>query len=170
MSTRTAIDIGGTFTDLVYLDETTGQVGLGKTSTTPAHFEEGVVTTVTEARLKDVQFLAHGTTVIINTLTERRGAVTALIATRGFRDILEIQRANRPDLYNLLFTKPKPFVPPRLRLEVTDRMSHHGELHTPLAEERASAPIREAPPQAARANHTRFLNPCPQPAHRKRPP
>src|SRR5260370_40519995 len=124
MSTRTAIDIGGTFTDLVYLDETTGQVGLGKTSTTPAHFEEGVVTTVNEARLKDVQFLAHGTTVIINTLTERKGAITALITTRGFRDKLEIQRANRPDLYNLLFTKPKPFVPRRLQRCVTLRLCY----------------------------------------------
>src|SRR6266567_9565777 len=100
MSTRVAVDIGGTFTDLVYLDEATGRVGLGKTSTTPAHFEEGVITAVTDASLSDVQFLAHGTTVIINALTERKGAVTALITTKGFRDILEIQRANRPDLYN----------------------------------------------------------------------
>src|SRR5260370_2917866 len=146
MSTRTAIDIGGTFTDLVYLDETTGQVGMGKTSTTPAHFEEGVVTTVNEARLKDVQFLAHGTTVIINTLTERKGAITALITTRGFRDILEIQRANRPDLYNLLFTKPKPFVPHRLRLEVTERLSYKRELLPPLA----SQHIRDALAQARR--------------------
>src|SRR5215472_12135557 len=81
MSIRTAIDIGGTFTDLVYLDETTGSIGLGKTSTTPSHFEEGVITTVKDADLHNVQFLAHGTTVIINTLTERKGAVTALITT-----------------------------------------------------------------------------------------
>src|SRR5712692_3261078 len=168
MSTRTAIDIGGTFTDLVYLDETTGQVGLGKTSTTPAHFEEGVVTTVTEARLKDVQFLAHGTTVIINTLTERKGAITALITTRGFRDILEIQRANRPDLYNLLFTKPKPFVPRRLRLEVTERMSYKGEVLTPLAEEDVRAAIAEARRQGAEAIAVCFLHSYANPSHEQR--
>ena len=131
MSTRTAIDIGGTFTDLVYLDDTTGRIGLGKTSTTPSHFEEGVITTVKDADLHDVQFLAHGTTVIINTLTERKGAVTALITTRGFRDVLEIQRANRPDLYNLLFTKPKPFVPRRLRLETCCNRLHNYESQPP---------------------------------------
>jgi N-methylhydantoinase A len=59
--------------------------------------------------------------VIINTQTEHRGAVTALLATRGFRDVLEITSANRPDLYNILYRKPKPFVPRRLRLEVADR-------------------------------------------------
>ena len=165
MSTRTAIDIGGTFTDLVYLDETTGQVGLGKTSTTPAHFEEGVVTAVTEARLKDVQFLAHGTTVIINTLTERKGAVTALITTKGFRDILEIQRANRPDLYNLLFTKPKPFVPRRLRLEVTERMSYKGEVLTPLAVEDVRTAIAEARRQGASAIAVCFLHSYANPSH-----
>src|SRR5258708_27795231 len=117
MSTRTGIDIGGKFTDLVYLDETTGQVGLGKTSTTPAHFEEGVVTTVTEARLKDVQFLAHGTTVIINTLTERRGAVTALIATRGFRDNSKFNLQIEPTSIILSLPNQNPFFPPRFRLQ-----------------------------------------------------
>lgn len=168
MSTRTAVDIGGTFTDLVYLDEATGRVGLGKTSTTPAHFEEGVITAISEAELQDVQFLAHGTTVIINTLTERKGAVTALITTRGFRDILEIQRANRPDLYNLLFTKPKPFVPRRLRLEVTERMSYKGEVLTPLAEEDVRAAVAEARRQGAEAIAVCFLHSYANPWHEQR--
>src|SRR5258708_14653566 len=168
MSTRTAIDIGGTFTDIVYVDEAAGQVGMGKAWTTLDHFEEGVVTTVTEARLKDVQFLAHGTTVIINTLTERRGAVTALIATRGFRDILEIQRANRPDLYNLLFTKPRPFVPRRLRLEETQRMSYKGEVLTPLAREDVRAAIAEARRQGAEAIAVCFLHSYANPSHEQR--
>ncbi len=168
MGTRTAIDIGGTFTDLVYLDETTGQVGLGKTSTTPAHFEEGVLTAVNEAHLEDVQFLAHGTTVIINTLTERKGAVTALITTRGFRDILEIQRANRPDLYNLLFTKPRPFVPRRLRLEVTERMNYKGEVLQPLVEDDVRAAVTEARRQGAQAIAICFLHSYANPAHEQR--
>ncbi|HYL42490.1 MAG TPA: hydantoinase/oxoprolinase family protein, partial [Ktedonobacteraceae bacterium] len=168
MSTRTAIDIGGTFTDLVYLEEATGRVGLGKTSTTPAHFEEGVMTAVTAAELHDVQFLAHGTTVIINTLTERKGAITALITTRGFRDILEIQRANRPDLYNLLFKKPQPFVPRRLRLEVTERMSYRGEVLAPLVEEDVRAAVAEARRQKAEAIAVCFLHSYANPSHEER--
>lgn len=168
MGTRTAIDIGGTFTDLVYLDEASGQVGLGKTATTPSHFEEGVITAVREADLHDVQFLAHGTTVIINTLTERKGAVTALITTRGFRDVLEIQRANRPDLYNLLFTKPIPFVPRRLRLEVTERMTYKGEVLTPLVEDEVRAAVAEARRQGAEAIAICFLHSYANPAHEQR--
>ena len=165
MSTRTAIDIGGTFTDLVYLDETTGRIGLGKTSTTPSRFEEGVIATVKDAGLRDVQFLAHGTTVIINTLTERKGAVTALITTRGLRDVLEIQRANRPDLYNLLFTKPKPFVPRRLRLEVTERMNYKGEVLIPLVKDEVRAAVAEARRQGAEAIAICFLHSYANPMH-----
>ena len=168
MSTRTAIDIGGTFTDLVYLDEITGKIGLGKTSTTPSYFEEGVITTLKEANLCDVHFMAHGTTVIINTLTERKGAVTALITTRGFRDVLEIQRANRPDLYNLLFTKSKPFVPRRLRLEVTERMNYKGEVLIPLVEDEVRTAIAEARRQGAEAIAICFLHSYANPAHEQR--
>jgi N-methylhydantoinase A len=165
---RAAVDIGGTFTDLVYLDEVSGKIGLGKTSTTPARFEEGVITVVQDAELCDVQFLAHGTTVIINTLTERKGAVTALITTRGFRDVLEIQRANRPDLYNLLFSKPKPFVPRRLRLEVSERMNYKGEVLLPLDEDEVRAAIAEARRQGAEAIAICFLHSYANPAHEQR--
>ncbi len=168
MSTRTAIDIGGTFTDLVYLDEATGQIGLKKTSTTPAHFEEGVITVVKEADLRGVQFLAHGTTVIINTLTERKGARTALITTRGFRDVLEIQRANRPDLYNLLFTKPRPFVPRQLRLEVTERVTYKGEILTPLVEDDVRAAVAEARRLGVEAIAICFLHSYANPTHEQR--
>lgn len=176
MSTRASVDIGGTFTDLVYLDETTGHIGLGKTPTTPAHFEEGVITALTSAQtstqsslnLQDVQFLAHGTTVIINALTERKGATTALITTRGFRDVLEIQRANRPDIFNLLFKKPAPFVPRRLRLEATERMSYKGEVMTPLDEDDVRAAVAEARKQGAEAIAVCFLHSYVNPAHEQR--
>ena len=103
MPTRVAVDIGGTFTDLVHLEAESGTVGAAKASTTPHRFEDGVLEALGQADLDGVDFLAHGTTVIINALTERKGAPTALITTRGFRDVLEIQKANRPDLYNLLY-------------------------------------------------------------------
>jgi N-methylhydantoinase A len=113
--------IGGTFTDFVCLDGEGREVALGKGSTTHGRFEDGVMDVLGEAAFDEVEFLAHGTTVTINTLTEHRGAVTALLTTRGFRDVLEITRANRPRPLHLLYSKPKPFVPRRLRLEVADR-------------------------------------------------
>jgi N-methylhydantoinase A len=134
---RVATDIGGTFTDLVYLDEQTGHIGVAKASTTPANFAEGVIETLHKAAIKvpETTFFVHGSTVIINALTERKGARTALITTRGFRDVLEITRANRPDLYNMYYTKPKPFVPRYLRLEVQERMNYKGEVLEPLHED-----------------------------------
>jgi N-methylhydantoinase A len=168
MPTRAAVDIGGTFTDLVYLGEASREVGLGKSSTTPARFEDGVMKVLGEAELDDVAFVAHGTTVIINALTERKGAVTALITTRGFRDVLEIQRANRPDLYNLAYAKPKPFVPRRLRLEVTERMSYKGEVMTRLAEDDVRAAVGEARRQGAEAIAICFLHSYANPAHERR--
>src|SRR5213594_3917231 len=164
MPTRAAVDIGGTFTDLVHLD-VDGQVGLGKASTTPGRFEDGVMSTLDEASLVDVEFLAHGTTVIINALTERKGAVTALITTKGFRDVLEIQRANRPDLYNLTYEKPKPFVPRRLRLEVAERMSYKGEVLAPLDEESVLVAVAEARRQGATAVAICFLHSYANDAH-----
>ncbi len=137
---RLATDVGGTFTDLVYyeVDEATGvldAVRTAKAHTTPGHFEKGVMETLEKTRIKaaDIEFFAHGTTVVINALTERKGVKTGLITTRGFRDVLEIGRGDRPDFFNLLYKKPKPFVPRYLRLEITERMTHRGEVHTPLA-------------------------------------
>src|SRR5215468_8564204 len=117
---RVATDIGGTFTDLVYLDEATGEIGIAKAATTPRNFAQGVIKTIEKAAFdaKQTRFFVHGSTVIINALTERKGVKTALITTRGFRDVLEIGRANRPDIYNMRYKKPVPFVPRYLRLEV----------------------------------------------------
>ena len=79
-----------------------------------------------------IDFLAHGTTVVINALTERKGVKVGLIATEGFRDTLEIARGNRPDFFNLHYQKPKPFVPRYLRRELPGRMSYKGEEMRPL--------------------------------------
>jgi N-methylhydantoinase A len=168
MPTRAAVDIGGTFTDLVYLDEDRADVGLGKTSTTPGRFDEGVMTALEESDAEDIRFLAHGTTVVINALTERKGARTALVTTRGFRDVLEITRANRPDLYNLLYTKPRPFVPRRLRLEVTERVTYKGDVLTPLAEDEVRVAVAEARRLGAEAIAICFLHSYANPEHERR--
>ena len=128
---RVATDIGGTFTDLVCLklDKETGKpigVEVAKTDTTPFKFEEGIMNAIekSDIDLKDVNFFAHGTTVVINALTERKGAKTALVTTKGFRDVLEIARCNRPDLFNFNFVKQPPFVPRYLRFEVEERINY----------------------------------------------
>ncbi|WP_342513572.1 hydantoinase/oxoprolinase family protein [Sporosarcina sp. FSL K6-1522] len=133
---RVATDIGGTFTDLVYVDET-GQIGIAKTNTTPPNFEKGVLDVIEKAEIdtKELSMFIHGTTVIINALTERKGAKTGLITTKGFRDILEIARGNRPDLFNVLYKKPEPFVERHLRREVNERLNYKGETLSPLRRE-----------------------------------
>lgn len=134
---RIATDVGGTFTDLVYLhisEKGKQEIGTAKSDTTPPDYEQGVMDVFNQAELdaSSVNFFAHGTTVIINALTERKGAKTGLITTEGFRDVLEIARGNRPDFFNLNYRKPKPFVPRYLRREVSGRISYKGEELKPL--------------------------------------
>jgi N-methylhydantoinase A len=133
---RLAVDIGGTFTDLVAQDSTTGSVVRAKADTTPGGLERGVLAALSQSGVPAAGITAfiHGTTVVINAVTERSGARTALVTTRGFRDVLEIGRANRPDLYNLAYRKPVPFVPRHLRFEVRGRMSYRGEQVEPLSD------------------------------------
>ena len=134
---RLAVDIGGTFTDLVAVDTVTGAVTRAKAATTPGELARGVLTALGQSGTDPARITAfiHGTTVVINALTERRGVPTALVTTSGFRDVLEIGRGNRPDLYNLAYRKPAPFVPRRLRFEVTERMSYRGEVVVPLQDD-----------------------------------
>ena len=108
---RLAIDIGGTFTDLAYFDEGTGHLTVKKVLTTTEDLTQGIQAVIRSAQLNpnDVDYFIHGGTTVINAITERKGAKTALVTTKGFRDVLEIARGNRPDLYNLRFSKPKPF-------------------------------------------------------------
>jgi len=137
-SIRAATDVGGTFTDLVYFftDPDTGkqEVVTAKADTTPPDFERGVLEVLSKggAPLSEIVHLAHGTTVVINALTERKGVPTGLITTEGFRDALEIARGNRPDFFNLHYVKPPPFVPRRLRREVPGRLGQDGQERHPL--------------------------------------
>ncbi len=143
---RVATDIGGTFTDLVCFSQKNGKTEIvtTKTDTTPGKFEEGIMNAIEKRSLdlKQIDFFAHGTTVVINALTERKGDKTALITTKGFRDVLEIARANRPDLFNFNFVKQPPFVPRYLRLEVDERMDYKGNVITPLNTENLSEIIQ----------------------------
>jgi N-methylhydantoinase A len=164
---RVASDIGGTFTDLAYLDETTGEVGTTKVATTPPSFAKGVVETLRKAELNvpDTGFFVHGSTIIINALTERKGSKTGLITTKGFRDVLEITRANRPDLYNMYYTKPKPFVPRYLRQEVEERVNYKGEELTPLNEGDVRKAVAKLKAEGVEAIAVCFLHSYADPSH-----
>jgi N-methylhydantoinase A len=136
---RVATDIGGTFTDLVFFDydkknKEVTNVKVSKSSTTPGEFEKGILNAIKkiDLDLNTIEFFAHGTTVVINAITERKGSKTALITTKGFRDVLEIARGTRPDLYNFNFKKEEPFVERYLRQEVEERINYLGEIVSPL--------------------------------------
>ncbi|GGB48114.1 hydantoinase/oxoprolinase family protein [Virgibacillus dakarensis] len=130
---RIATDIGGTFTDLVSISDE-GNIITGKAHTTAPNYEKGVLDVIQQSGLgpETIDTFIHGSTVVINALTERSGAKTGLITTKGFRDVLEIARGNRPDLFNLRYKKPTPFVDRYLRQEVQERLNFKGEVITPL--------------------------------------
>jgi N-methylhydantoinase A len=168
---RVATDIGGTFTDLVYVDEETGEFSLGKESSTPPNFEKGVIDALTTAGIdesSDVWSFVHGSTVVINAITERRGGLTALITTRGFRDVLEISRSNRPDLYNLRYAKPAPFVERYLRFEAGERVAHDGQVVRPLDEADVAAAVKRAVEHGVTAIAICFLHAYANPSHERR--
>lgn len=136
--TKVATDAGGTFTDLVAFEETSGRIFVGKALTTPKDPSRGVIDTIRQGskaglRSSDVSLFVHGGTTVINAITERKGVPTALVTTHGFRDVIAIGRGNRPDLYNLHSTPSEPFVPRRLRFEVLERMDAKGNVRTQLS-------------------------------------
>jgi len=139
---RIAVDIGGTFTDLVALEDD-GRIFRSKALTTPDNLARGVEDCLKAAqvRLAAASFVVHGSTVAINAVLERKGARTGLITTKGFRDVYEIGRGNRPEGYNLFFKRPVPLVPRDLRLEVDERLYATGDVLTPLDEDAALVSI-----------------------------
>ena len=140
MSWRVGVDIGGTFTDVALVNETDGRIGIAKVPTTPRDFGDGVVQAL-EIALRannvaaaDVTLLSHATTVVTNAILEKRGARSVLVSTRGFRDVLELRRSARADLYDLFQDPPGVLVPRHCRLEVTERLDAAGQVVTPLVE------------------------------------
>src|SRR5215213_1475154 len=164
---RVAVDIGGTFTDVVLFDEASGAVSAAKVSTTPANFADGVLAAIHTGRIDPaaVVTFVHGTTVVINAITQRSGVKTALVTTAGFRDVLEIGRGNRPDMYNLKFHKPKPLVPRRLRFEVRERVGADGSVWTPLATEDLEAVVDSCQVEGVEAIAVCFLHAYAHPKH-----
>lgn len=148
-SCRIGIDVGGTFTDVFLLNDQTGQMYRHKLPSTPANPHEAAIRGMVEilelahVDIKDVGFVGLGTTVATNALLERKGSVTGLITTEGFRDILEVGRQKRPHTYDLTMNRPEPLVPRRRRLGVGERMAHDGSVVKSLDMDSVSRVLRE---------------------------
>lgn len=136
---RVAVDVGGTFTDVCIMDETTGEIRIEKTSSTPDDPMVAILNGIDQGGidLSDVSMFSHGTTVATNALIQRNLPRTAMICTEGFRDVVEIRRANKEDLWDTYKDVAKPYVPRRDRLVVRERISADGEIIEALDEEQA---------------------------------
>jgi len=125
MAWRIGVDIGGTFTDVALVDEATGRIGVAKVPTTPQDFGAAVLDGLRTIMAKydvaagDVGLLAHATTVVTNAILEGKGADAAIVMTRGFRDVLELRRSARADLYDLFQDGPHILIPRRHRFEIS---------------------------------------------------
>ena len=167
---KVATDAGGTFTDLVAFEETSGQIYVGKALTTPKDPSQGVVHSIAQSRetglaTNAISFFVHGGTTVINAITERKGVRTALVTTEGFRDVIAIGRGNRPDLYNLHSTPREPFVPRHLRLEVTERIDAKGNVRVPLSMASVDAVTEAIASAGVEAVAVVFLHAYINPAH-----
>jgi N-methylhydantoinase A/acetone carboxylase, beta subunit len=146
METRVGIDIGGTFTDLVFLNAD-GRVLRAKVLSTPEDYSLGISSGLEtiirngDGKIADIVQIMHGTTVATNAILEGKGARVALITTQGFRDVLEIRRLRMPVLYDIRWRKPPVLVPRRLRFEVDERIDYCGRVERALDEVGAVAII-----------------------------
>src|SRR5262249_32845905 len=137
---RVGVDIGGTFTDVAVVEEVSGRIGVAKVLSTPGDLAEGVLHALQSAMRgydlvnTEVGLLSHATTVVTNAILEERGTRAALITTRGFRDVLELRRSARANLYDLFQDAPATLIPRRRRFEISERIGADGKIVTPLAE------------------------------------
>jgi N-methylhydantoinase A len=170
MPTMLAVDIGGTFTDLVAYDLEAGTLSYAKSSTTYDDLGRGVFDCFRKSgmALRDAQFVKHGTTLVINALIERAGARTALVTTRGFRDVLEIGRGNRTQPFNLRFRRDPPLIDRDLRFEISERIMASGEIRTALDENELDALAARLAALGIEAIAISFLNSYVDPAHERR--
>lgn len=167
---RLSADVGGTFTDVAAFDETTGELTLGKTLTTPQRLVAGIENGISKAgtHFEAARLFLHGTTVAINTILERSGARCALLTTQGFRDIYEIGRVNRPESYNLGFRKHKPLIDRDMRFEIMERVDANGTELIKLDEDQVRAAVKRAVAQGIEAVAILFLHSYRNPAHEQR--
>jgi N-methylhydantoinase A len=174
MSWRIGVDIGGTFTDVAVVEEKSGRIGVAKVPTTPDDFARGVLDGLDQVMAKyaipagDVGLLAHATTVVTNAILEEKGADAALVMTRGFRDVLELRRSARPDLYDLFQDAPATLIPRRNRLEITERVGADGSVVTPLAEAEIEGLIADIRARNVEAIAVSLLFSFLNPAHERR--
>jgi N-methylhydantoinase A len=174
---RIGIDVGGTFTDIVLHDDATGEVWSTKVSSTPRDPSIGAldglrrILELSKTSAANVGFIGHGTTIATNMVIEGKGAKTALVTTKGFRDILEIRRAwrhDRADLYDLFFDNPPDLVPRALRREVRERVLYDGAVETPLALDDVDAVMAELKAENIESIAICFLNSHINPAHERK--
>ncbi|MFH2007082.1 MAG: hydantoinase/oxoprolinase family protein [bacterium] len=168
---RLGCDIGGTFTDFVLLNDETGELRINKCLTTPRDPSDAVEQGIRELEERSGKFLGelgeviHGTTLVINAIIERKGAVTGLITTRGFRDVLELGREIRYAPYDIFAEFPRPLIPRRLRLEVDERVRSDGSVLRALDREAARAVVRELVGMGVDSIAVCLLNSFENPAH-----
>lgn len=165
---RVATDVGGTFTDFIAFDDESGQLIAAKASTTP-NIVDGIVECFHKSGIhgRTMQHFVHGSTVAINTVIERKGAVTGLLATEGFRHVLELGRGNIHNSFDLMFLTPHPLVPPILRRGVDERMLANGEVHKPLNQDQALAVMDELMREGAQSIAICLLHSYANPQHER---
>lgn len=164
---RISVDVGGTFTDVVVLDPKSGAVRLEKVETTPRDPAKGVLLGFERAGagVDAVDYFIHGTTLGLNALLTRTGAVVAIVATRGFRDVYELGRTDREPMYDFKYRKPPVLVPRHLRFEVAERLDHRGRVLTPFDRDGAAEVARRIRATGAEAVVVSFLHSYVNPMH-----
>ena len=167
---RVAVDIGGTFTDICILDEDSGALRVAKTASTPDDPLIGAMRGLEEAdvTLKDVTLFSHGTTVATNALITRRLPPAAMICTEGYRDVIEIRRSNKEDLWDTYNDVAQPYIRRRDRLTVRERIDHGGRVATPLDESDAREKARILRKRGVEAVAVCFMNSFINPQHEAR--
>ncbi len=171
---RLGADIGGTFTDLVLVSDDGAVFAIEKVLTTPDAPDAAVVEgarqllAATRAPASEVSHVLHGTTLFTNALIERKGAKTALITTRGFRDAVEIGREHRYDMYDLRMERPRPLAPRHLRYEVTERVLADGSVRTPLSESDVRSVAGQLMREGVQAVAVCLIHSYRNPAHERR--
>ncbi|MGG0717017.1 hydantoinase/oxoprolinase family protein [Robertmurraya massiliosenegalensis] len=169
MSIYLGVDIGGTFTDLIAFDQDTGELYHAKRPTTYDDLVQGIIncTQKSGVELRDTNNVVHGTTIAINTIIEQTGARTALITTKGTRDVYRLGRGNRPEAYNFFFQRPKPLVSRELTFEVSGRMLANGSELSPIDRQEIEALCDGLKEHNIDAVAVCFLHSYANPAHEK---
>ncbi len=164
------VDVGGTFTDAVVFDDETLAIFYGKVPSTPASPTEGVVDALAELNIElaDVGRFVHGITIGTNAILQQKGATVWMLVTKGFRDVLEIARTNRPVLYNIKTLKPPPIVPRTRSIEIDERLMYDGTIQVPLNVDEVRAAAAKIPTQDDLAVAVCFLHSYAHPEHEER--